>query len=387
MKSKIFLFWPVSVLILLFGSYSPVLSQENIKLGFLELHPFVKASEVFTDNILQTKEEKKHASISTITPGLEIRIPISWHLLRLEYHNDLHYISNLNQNSTNHSIATNLDLNFPGGLLLKVSERYLQSIYPASTEETGLVERSQNDILFELGYKFTDRWVVKGGYYNTIHDYQESKAEDRIVHKGGGTLMLRILSRTSLLAEIQGVTTGYRRIPDRNFTSLNGLLGAQGQLTPKTNILLKLGFQQHNYEQARLSDFTRFTASFSLLNKLSPYTSFSATASREAVESFWLSNAYYTSSKASLSINRKFLRKFSAALNFSYWLNNYHQEELHYGTSRLRRDTILGCGLDLLYEIQQWLELSAGYSYRSRDSNFPFDYSENRVSLTAAVVF
>jgi hypothetical protein len=387
MKRKRFLFWPVTVLILLFGSYSPVLSQENIKLGFLELHPFVKASEVFTDNILQTKEEKKHASISTLTPGLEIRIPITWHLLRLEYHNDFHRISNLNQNSTNHSIAANLDLNFPGGLLSKVSKRYFQSIYPASTERTGLVNRSQNDMLFELGYKFTDRWVVKGGYYNTIHDYQESEAEDRIMHKGGGTLMLRILSRTSLLAEIQGGTIGYRRIPDRNFSFQNGLFGAQGQLTPKTNILLKVGFQHRSYQQARLSDFTKFITSFSLLNKFSPYTSFSATFSQESVESFWLSNAYYTSSNMSLGINRKFRRKFSAVLNFSSGLNKYHHEELDYGTSRLRRDTILGCGLDLLYEIQQWLKLSAGYSYRSRNSNFPFDYSENRVSLTAAVVF
>jgi hypothetical protein len=387
MKRKRFLFWPVSVLILLFGSYSPVLSQENIKLGFLELRPFVKASEVFTDNILQTKEEKKHASISTLTPGLEIRIPISWHLLRLEYHNDFHHISNLNQNSTNHSVATNLELNFPGGLLSKVRERYFQSIYPDSTERTGLVKRSQNDMLFELGYKFTDRWVVKGGYYSTIHNYQESEAEDRIVHKGGGTLMLRILSRTSLLAEIQGGTTGYRRIPDRNFSFQNGLFGAQSQLTPKTNILLKVGLQHQSYQQARVSDFTRFIADFSLLNKFSPFTSFSATFTQESVESFWLSNAYYTSSNASLGINRKFRRKFSVTLNFPYGLNKYHQEELLYGTSKLRRDTILGFGLDLLYEIQQSLKLGAGYMYRSRDSNFPFDYSENRVSLSAAVVF
>ncbi len=387
MKRKKFLFWPVSVLILLFGSYSPVLSQENIKLGFLELHPFVKASEVFTDNILQTKEDRKQASISTITPGLEIRIPISWHLLRLEYHNDFHHITKLDQTQTNHAISANLDLNFPGGLFLKLSERYLQSIYPASTEETGLVERSQNDILFELGYKFTDRWVAKGGYYNTIHGYQESEAEDRIVHKGGCTLMLRILSRTSLLAEIQGGTTGYRIIPERNFSFQNGLFGAQGQLTPKTNVMLKVGFQHRSYQQPQVSDFTRFIASFSLLNKFSPYTSFSATVTQESVESFWLSNAYYTSSNASLGINRKFRRKFSAVLNFSFGLNKYHQEELYYGTSKLRRDTILGCGLDLLYEIQQWLKLGAGYSYRSRDSNFPFDYSEKRVSLTAAVVF
>ncbi len=377
----------IPVLVLLFGSYSPALSQENISLGLLELHPFIKASVVFTDNILQTKEDKKSAAISTFTPGLGIRIPTTWRFIHLEYHNDLCVISNLNQTRMNHFVSANLDFDFPNGLLLKAGERYLQSIYPASTEETGLVKRSQNDTLFELGYKVTDRWVVKGGYYNTIHDYKESEAEDRMMHKGGGTFLLRVLSRTSLIAEIQSGATEYKKSRDRNSTFQNGSFGAQGQLTPKTNIMLKLGFQHRSYKQAEESDFSKFIASFSLLNKLSYYTSLSITASREAVESFWLSNAYYTSNKASLGINRKFLRKFSAVLNFSYGLNRYYQKEFLYGTTKLRRDATLGLELDLLCEVQQLLKLSAGYSYRSRYSNFPFDYSENRVSLTAAVVF
>ena len=387
LQRKRLLFLPIPVVILLFGSHSPALSQGHSRIGFLELHPFVKASEVFTDNIHQTKGDKKSAVISTFSPGLEIRIPTTWHLLRLEYHNDLRFISNLNQTRTNHAVSANLDLNFPGGLLVKAGERYLQSTYPDSTEETGLVERSQNDAVFELGYKVIDHWVVKGGYYNTIHDYKESKAEDRMEHKGGVTFMLRALSRTSLLAEFQGGAIEYKQSTSRNSTFQKGFLGAQGQLTPKTNILLKLGFQHRNYEQAGKSGFTKFIASFSLLNKLSYYTSLSTTASRDVMESFWLSNAYYTSNKASLGINRKFLRKFSAVLKFSCGRNKYHKKELLNRKNMLRRDTFLGLSLDLLYEVQQWLKLSAGYSYQNRNSNFPFDYSENRASLTAALVF
>lgn len=378
---------PIPVVILLFGSHSPALSQGHSRIGFLELHPFVKASEVYTDNIHQTKGDKKSAVISTFSPGLEIRIPTTWHLLRLEYHNDLRFISNLNQARINHAVSANLDLNFPGGLLLNASERYLQSIYPDSTEETGLVEHSQNDTVFELGYEFTDHWMMKGGYYNTIHDYKESKAEDRMEHKGEVSFQLRALSRTSLLAEFQGGGINYKRTRDRNSTFQNGFFGAQGQLTPKTNILLKLGFQHRNYEQVKEYDFSKFIASFSLLNKFSYYTSLSITASRDVMESFWKSNAYYTSNKASLGINRKFLRKFSAVLNFSCGRNKYHQNELLYGNSKLRRDTFLGLSLDLLYEVQQWLRLTAGYNYKNRNSNFPFDYSENRLSLTAALVF
>jgi len=388
-KGKRLSFLAISVVILLFGSYSPALSQGHSRIGFLELHPFVKASEVFTDNIHQTKGDKKSAVISTFTPGLEIRIPTTWHLLRLEYHNDLRFISNLNQTRINHAVSANLDLNFPGGLLVKAGERYLQSTYPDSTEETGLVERSQNDAVFELGYKVIDHWVVKGGYYNTIHDYKESKAEDRMEHKGGVTFLLRVLSRTSLLTEFQAGTIKYKETleKNRNSTFQNGFFGAQGQLTPKTNILLKLGFQHRNYEQAGKSGFTKFIASFSLLNKLSYYTSLSTTASREAVESFWSYNTYYTSNNVSLGINRKFLRKFSAILKFSYGLNKYHQKDPLDEESELRRDSILGVELSLLYEVQQWLRLTAGYNYQNRNSNFPFDYSENRLSLTAALVF
>ena len=301
----------------------------------------------------------------------------------------MHFISNLNHTRINHIASANLDLNFPGGFLLKAGDRYLQSIYPDSTEETGLVERSQNDVLFELGYKLTDRWVVKGRYYNTIHDYQESDVEDRMTHKGGVTFLLRVLSRTSLLTEFQAGTIKYKETleENRNSTFQNGFFGAQGQLAPKTNILLKLGFQHRSYEQAEESDFTKFIASSSLLNKLSNYTTLSLTVSREAVESFWRSNTYYTSNKVGLGINRKFLRKFSAILNFSYGLNQYHQKDPLDEEIELRRDTFLGVDLNLLYEVQQWLKLTAGYNYRSRDSNFPFDYSENRVSLTAAAVF
>ncbi len=387
LQRKRLLFLPIPVVILLFGSHSPALSQGHSRIGFLELHPFVKASEVFTDNIHQTKEDKKSAVISTFTPGLEIRIPTTWHLLRLEYHNDLRFISNLNQTRINHAVSANLDLNFPGGLLLNASERYLQSIYPDSTEETGLVEHSQNDTVFELGYEFTDHWMMKGGYYNTIHDYKESKAADRVEHKGGVTFLLRALSRTSLLAEFQGGDINYKRTRDRNSTFQNGFFGAQGQLTPKTNILLKLGFQHRNYEQAGKSGFTKFIASFSILNKFSNYTSLSTSVSRDVMESFWSYNTYYTSNNVSLGINRKFLRKFSAILKFSYGLNKYHQKDPLDEESELRRDSILGLSLDLLYEVQQWLRLTAGYSYKNRNSNFPFDYSENRLSLTAALVF
>ncbi|UCD84991.1 MAG: outer membrane beta-barrel protein [Deltaproteobacteria bacterium] len=381
---------PITVVLLLFGSYTPAFSQGNLKIGPLELHPFIKASEVFTDNIYQSEEDKESSFITTFTPGLEFRIPTRWHLLRLEYHNDLIFTSKPKQTLPNHAASANLDLNFPGGLLLKAGNQYYQSIYPALSEETGLVERSQNDLSFELGYEVTDHWVVKGGYYNTIHNYQESEIMDRMEHKGGSTFLLRILSRTSLLAEFQGGGIAYKKSTGRNSTFQNGLIGIQGEITPKTNILLKLGFHHRNYDDTELSDFSKFITSFSLLNKLSFYTTLSVTASRDVSESFWkFNNTYHTSNKAGLSINRKFLRKFSALLNSSYGLNIYHEEEeVTVGKTKLRKDMILEMEFSLLYDIQQWLKLSAGYGYRNRSSNFPLlGYSENRVSFTFAVVF
>jgi len=381
------------LIIILCGIFNTAYGIGYIHYGRLEFHPFVGSRGLYTDNINQVADNQQSAFLSEERAGFGIFWPGDVHLFRLDYGLNLYTfpeIENIDKKLyPKNSANLLLELNFPGGVFSKIDESYLETLSPASGEEAGVIERMQNNAVLGFGFKSGEKYSIGLMYTNVIHDYKLSVYNDldRMEQGIGPTLYLKIFNKTSLLLDYKfGIITyrydrdGIR--PDSN--EHNILLGITGKLTSKLTYEVKAGLESRKYKDSSLDGFSTPIMGISLIAQPSSLWSIDLKFTRRAYESNWGQNYYFMQNKSTLSVNWYPTGKITAGLNGGYEFNQYNKEETNpeTGAPEKRKDGVLSSGIDLFYDIQKWLKISAGYSIRNRASNFNiWDYTENRFSF------
>src|SRR5512137_2211866 len=85
----------------------------NIRVGQMEIHPFVSLKEEFSDNIYFTSTDEKKDSIFVTYPGVKVQLPIKMHKFEAEYWLiDRRYHQYKGEDTTDHHAKGSLDLKF-----------------------------------------------------------------------------------------------------------------------------------------------------------------------------------------------------------------------------------------------------------------------------------
>ncbi len=411
-KSKLFVIIAISV-VLLFISY-PVFAQlkapagGKIKLGPVEIHPSIGLMETYSDNIYASYDNKPKKSdhITTLSPGIRFLLPLKRHSFQADYKADINlYSYNDETNYTNHLFGGALSLDFPGGLIFKLSDYYSIATvlrkwkelaeFSGSEDPYREMDYKANDLNAKVRYNFADRWAIAVWYNNYDFDYDESYDDSGSYNRnlGGGSIFYRFTAKTEALIEYNYSKVNYNTYDTYDNKNNMAYIGLSFDPTAKLNGYLKLGWMKKKYDKTVSSkddSFDNFSSLVDLGYDISSYNQLRLKVYR-AIEEDLDTNAPFT--KNDININFRHVLAWNENINLNanvgYGTSDFEESATDTdGTNKIRDDEKWYGGVSVGYAIQKWLKFDLNYTYTDNNSNFKrYDYSENKVSISALVYF
>lgn len=411
-KSNLFVIIVVSV-VLLFES-SPVLAQrqdpagEKIKVGPVEIHPSLGLMETYSDNIYLSYDDKAEESdyITTLSPGIQFLLPLKRHSFQVSYKADINRYSNNNETDyTNHLFEGVLSLDFPGGLIFTLSDYYsIATIIRKWKEQAGVsgsedpyreLDYKANNLNAKVRYNFADRLAVAVWYNNYDFDYDEIYDDLGSYNRnlGGGSIFYRFTAKTEALIEYNYSRVDYDIYNADDNKNNMVYIGLSFDPTAKLNGYLKLGWVGKKYDKAvsgRDDSLDEFSSLIDLGYNVSDYNQLRLKVYR-AIEEDLDTNVPFTKNDVNMNFRHVLAwnEKINLNANVGYGTLDFEKSTTDTdGTNKIRDDKKWYGGVGVGYAIQKWLKFDLNYAYSDNDSNFKrYDYSENRVFLSALVYF
>lgn len=368
----------------------------NIHIGSLEIHPYESITQTYNDNIfLEPAKQENSDQITESKIGLRITKPVvpgRDFLLNINYFADIiEYNNNTSQDRVDHTVNARGDFLFAGQLILRLVENFKKTANPPNSELADLEKRLRNINKAVLGYRGKKvSFEVSSQFIRDNYDTLNSL--DKKEYITGNTVFFNVSPKTSFFAEY---TSGKVRY-DENTTNVDSEYrqwqgGVKGQLAPKLTGILKVGYKETDYDDARkttdrdfagVTTFTRFTYR---LKQRSTVTIF---GDRTSVESTFLTNNFFIRNHAGGSIDHQLTKKIFVLGEGSYQFNRYPEKVTFSGKTERREDNLRSGKGGFRYEFKEWLHISAEYLFREKDSNFDaFEYENNIYSGKLSLIF
>jgi polysaccharide biosynthesis protein VpsM len=369
-------------------------SAQGLALGPFRLLPSLEFSIEYDDNILLTKTDKIDDIIFHIIPGITLELPSRKYAIRLGYQADvLRYADNTDLDTVHHQALADARVNFNFGLGLRLTDRFLITDdfagFPVP-ELTERVERWENTLDVGADYTVRERYTFDINYRWFMVDYKDDPdfdQFDRDDHTIAGTFFYRVLPKTSVLGEVNYNIVRYDEpavAADRDSNAWRFLVGVKGDLTAKTSVLLRIGWEWRDYDNRQ--DWDGLVAEGSIIWKYREPSQVRIFGGRANVESLFEGTNYYVSSFGGVEVSHFLSDRVILRVRGLGGVNQYPEDPTLGVGSADRTDHFIEAGASVKYQMRRWLAFELGYNFLWLNSNFDeFDYTDNRVK--ASVIF
>ena len=406
-------------------------SKPEMKSGPVELHPYLKLSEMYDSNIfLQPRSGVKGNNangnsagpvlgswIHTVNAGLKAGLTLSeMHRLDLGY--DMAYKAYKKDPRSNNTVNQTADAMYtykgPMGITGHLKDSYLNTVDPATSELAGgeRKRRWQNTAGLDVEYAPEGGALMFGVDGNeTVHKYVTKDAALRALNRYeqliGFKAGYHVMPKTRVFAAYHRQVVHYTNhpaVPTSNSKShmLEG--GIEGDIAPKLTGQIQSGLQYRKYDDTPIgkNDRSKITRNWVVSTKLVyrplERTKVDLMLSRSLQESTFQGNPFYIATAAGLNVMHKFPWKVTAGVNAAVEQDKYPQTvpvslgaAPSIGTIRVnRRDEIYQTGGNLDYDIQEWLKVGVSYLYRVRFSHNlsdQYNYRDHQTGMSVGVMF
>jgi polysaccharide biosynthesis protein VpsM len=365
---------------------------QGLQLGPFRLLPSLELSMEYDDNILLTKDDKIDDLIWHITPGIVLELPSRKYAIRLGYQADvLRYMDNTDLDTVHHNALADARVTFSGGLGLRLTDRFLYTDEFAGfpvPELTERVDRLENTLDAGADYTVRERYTFDVNYRWFLVDYQDPDFDqfDRDDHTIGGTFFYRVFPKTSVLGEVQYNIVRYDEpavAADRDSDSWRFLVGVKGDITAKTTILLKVGWEWKDYDNQAREDWDGVIAEANVIWKYREPSEVRVFGGRANVESLFEGTNYYVSSYGGAEVRHFLSERLVLRVRALGGVNDYPEDVTVGAESGERSDVFFEAGVALKYQMRRWVAFEIAYGFLKLDSNFDeFDYTDNRVKVS-----
>ncbi|MBI4004239.1 MAG: outer membrane beta-barrel protein [Candidatus Omnitrophica bacterium] len=367
--------------------------EQEIRVGILKLHPSFRSAIQFDDNIRLASSGEESTVIFQEKPGIIGEVKLGDHRLEAGYGIEiLSFAGDSAEDSLNHLAHGQLDLNLANNFSVTTKDTFERNEGRLFTETTDRDKININTLEI-LGRYDRPMWALEGGWtYNLVdHDtaaFESNDYDEHVLAILGG---YKIFPKTLWLVETDVGFIEYDANTTRgDHTYWQILTGLRGELTSKVTSTIKVGFQNRDFDNLATApgDADEFVADAELV--YSPTTDDVARLEylRTLRTSTYATNHYYRQDKIALSYRKRFARKWLVTPRFSWQLNDYHVASTEGGVTKEREDDFFQVGLDLRYELKEWLSSGIAYNFRTRNSNFgTFDYDNNRYTFDVTLAF
>ncbi|MGE0267513.1 MAG: outer membrane beta-barrel protein [Candidatus Omnitrophota bacterium] len=358
---------------------------KGIRIGqAASLKATISQEGLYDDNIFLSAEDKKHDFISITSPQFLLDVPVgkdARHHLQVLYKADAAAYSNYkNQNYVNQGVVALADMSLPFGYL-NVQNAFRDTVDRASTEFTNQVRRNENLSRIIFGVK-KNKFTYETGYIHFISDYRDNDLEV-LNHQEDiftGTVYYQIFPKARALLEYNHGLINYSNDETRDGDYDQFRTGVKFDLTGKTDGIVKVGYQQREYDSAGRSGFNGFVTEAGINTVFSERTSLSLNYDSTAVESIDSTNNYYNMNLIEANLTQNLRGNFDLVLTSRFERRDYPEADPTANVKR--RDTVLTEGITLKYKINKLGEINLGYRYTNDKSNIDSnEYKDNLISL------
>jgi hypothetical protein len=386
--------------LILFGitGFAASASAQALELGPFRILPSLELSLEYDDNILLTSENEIDDFIWHITPGVIVELPARMYAIRLGYQADiLRYTDNTDLDTVHHTVLGDARVSFNFGLGLRLTDRFLVTDEFAGfpvPELTQRIDRHENTLDVGADYTVRERYTIDFNYRWFMVDYRDDPEFDQLDrddHTFAGTLFYRVLPKTSVLGEVDYNLVRYD-IPavaaDRDSDAWRFMLGVKGDVTAKTSLLVKAGWEWRDYENPARQDWDGLVAEGSVIWKYREPSEIRIYGGRANVESTFQGNNYYVTSYAGAEVRHFLSERLILRVRALGGVNDYPEDTTIGAKTAERSDTFFEAGVSLKYQMRRWLAFELGYRFLKNDSNFDdFDYTDNRIKASVLLSY
>ncbi|MBA4373830.1 MAG: hypothetical protein C0402_13340 [Thermodesulfovibrio sp.] len=354
-----------------------------LKLGPVEVHPYVSIKETYSDNIFSTSTNKEHDFIMVLNPGIYLQLPVRNHTLSLAANTSLtRYAKFSSENTDDYFVNGTANFMFGSQINLKASDTFIKGHEPRGSSSSGTIEKfDSNTAAASLTYLLADVSKIQLDYSRTDWDFKTSTFRSRSEDLISAYLYYRLMPKTSAFIQYNYKSV---RFDDRTVGLDNkmqaALIGLSWDITGKSRGSLAGGFLRKNFNDSSKDDLKTWTASADITHNFSDYTSLKLIGKREVNEASLLGTRYYITTGLYGEVTHKFLQRLALVAKASYGQDKY--SDIIPGDTQLRKDNTLTAGMGLRYIMRRWLEFVLEYNYRNKDSNIDiYSAKENTVTL------
>jgi hypothetical protein len=379
---------------------APARAQGNIQVGPFRLLPSLDVAGEYNDNILLSPRDEIDDFIWTISPGITVELPGRRSSLRVGYRADIkEYVENDELDTVDHTGQFEGRLTLGVGLELRLTDEFRRAQdFPGDPvpEINQLVELNQNTLSFGADYRLSERFSLGGEYRWFLLDYDSGPEFDQFdhsEHRFAGTLYYRFLPKTSVLGEYRYEMIRYEQDAVANDRDSDGhaiLVGLKGDLTAKTSLQIKGGWQWRDYENDARDDFDGFIVEGEAIWKYAEPSQLRLFVGRAAVESLYEGNNYYTTTYGGAELRHYLTPVVILRARGMVGVNEYPDPTVDPSSGQLkdRSDNFYEVAVGVQYQIRRWLAVALDYQFLERTSNFDdFEYTQNRVWATVKLQY
>ncbi len=379
------------------------------------LHPYLSLAEYYTDNLFNVDDNEESDFVTVITPGIWVALPAarqpvvqintlntapggmavsrfatnprrrfqSYALYRAEIqeHKDFSDEDRIDQRAEGLML-----FRLRGGLSLEVLDVYEINEDPYATgTSTELDKFTSNLFSTSANYRYSPKLRFRLDYSLYSLDYKADRNAFR--ERDDNTLyafaFFRAFPKTSVFFEYNFNDIDYEQDGLFDSEEHRFFTGLQMDASRKTRARVKVGVGLKRFEESGPDNRTDFLAEGQIDHRFTPKTSAYLRLIRRTNETDIDGTEAILVTRFQVGYRQKLTAKINASASLSYTLDSYQGDITVDSLRGERKDDYYNLQLGLGYSITKWLNISGGYYFTRRDSNFnSFDYQTNRLFLT-----
>ncbi len=406
--------WPMTGYYPLYpGRLAHALPGNGVLVGPLQVHPHMGVAQMYTDNVFRTSSNKTSDFLTTLSPGIQVRLPFAgFHSFLIDYRTNLQYYSRTSSNDVqDQTSAGAFKFNFPGGLNIDLQGEHKRGHDPrgsavddVNTQRLGVNKWVANSFTGHAEYHGAQSIV--GLDVQTIRwDYLNNDLgpiRDRLVNRANLIFSRHVTDKTSLLARVGGQQTIYDQNKNLDNVIYTFSGGAAWNASEVTSGEILVGYQIVQFTRANvnqpppLDQYFRDKDTYSnfyvmgMLNwQATPLLRVTLQLYRTINQTVTAGSLFYTATGVNLTARHALTDRTTVNINLGYENDDFQRSSSGGATSGSdRSDDLKNVAIGVNYQAVKWIGLGAQYIFEDRHSTrSSFTYQANTFMLSAQTLF
>lgn len=363
-------------------------SEQVLQASEVKIKPYFKGGIEYNSNVFYEPEAPKTRDelVWIWTPGVSINYPFgedNRYRVGAVYEARFTQFTKYDEHSDiGQSLGAVGNFKLTDDFLFNVAEEFVKDAARAGTRSAEAIEYTDQIVTPSFTYNWRN-WSFEGEYRNAIRDFES--AIYRVFSYANNAFTTRLLR--DLAPNFKGLVeytlSHYDYAADEtrvgHYTEVKA--GVKGQLSERTSILARAGYQERSYKKHDI-DYDIVVGDFRLTHRLTQRTNLDFYSHRTTQESQFTNNRAFDEKLIQGSANHLFTEKLRGRVGGWLARRDFDIVSTIGAVQVLRRDLVGSAFVGFDYAFRPWLITNLDYRYeRSNSNNSNFDYTNNVVSL------